>query len=84
MSYTRIRIKFLFDQPSYMGPRIFRLVLDDCGEIYAEALSEPVPSFPPWPAQHEEGGGVAIPAQTLYISSTKHIYCGFSVTYINL
>lgn len=46
-------------------PRIlascFYEVLDNGGTVYATATGEPVPSFPPWPAPQEKGGGVVIP-----------------------
>ena len=39
----------------------FRRILDSGGHIYAIVTGEPCPSFPPWPAQNEKGGGVVIP-----------------------
>ena len=51
---------------------LFRSVLDEGGEIFAEANGAPVPSFPPWPAQNEEGGGVVIPA-TYFIHVKQNI-----------
>ena len=33
--------------------------------ITAEVTGEPVPSFPPWPAPNEEGGGVVLPCNNL-------------------
>lgn len=46
-------------------PRIlagfFRTVLDEKGSIYAITTGEPCPSFPPWPAPSEKGGGAVIP-----------------------
>lgn len=51
---------------------LFRSVLDEGGEIFAESTGEPVPSFPPWPAQNEEGGGVVIRA-TYFIYAKQNI-----------
>ena len=39
----------------------FYQLLDSGGIIYATATGIPVPSFPPWPAPTEIGGGVVIP-----------------------
>ena len=39
----------------------FRTILDEGGQVFAQITGEPVPSFPPWPAPKEEGGGVVIP-----------------------
>ena len=48
---------------------LFRTVLDEGGTIFAEATGDPIPSFPPWPAPKDEGGGVVIPANYLIIDS---------------
>lgn len=50
----------------------FRSVLDEGGEIFAEAKGEPIPSFAPWPAHNEEGGGVVIPATYFIHAKKKH------------
>ncbi|XP_052759924.1 uncharacterized protein LOC128202810 [Mya arenaria] len=61
-----IKLSDIADLPIGHVPRslagLFRSVLDEGGEIFAEATGEPVPSFPPWPAPNEEGGGVVLPA----------------------
>jgi hypothetical protein len=57
--------------PRYLAG-LFRSVLDEGGNIFAEATGEPIPSFPPWPSQNEEGGGVVIPA-TYFISAKQNI-----------
>ena len=36
---------------------------------FAEATGDPIPSFPPWPAPQEEGGGVVIPANYVIVYS---------------
>jgi hypothetical protein len=41
----------------------FRRILDSGGHIYAIVTGEPCPSFPPWPAPNEKGGGVVIPCR---------------------
>lgn len=43
--------------------KFFCTILDDGGEITAEPTGPPVPSFPPWPAPSEEGGGIVIPCK---------------------
>ena len=47
---------------------VFRAVLDAGGNIHAVATGNPVPSFPPWPAPQEEGGGFVIPADYVITS----------------
>lgn len=37
--------------------QFFCTIIDQGGEIKAETTGHPVPSFPPWPAPNEEGGG---------------------------
>lgn len=39
----------------------FREILDGNGSITAEVTGDPIPSFSPWPAQKEQGGGVVVP-----------------------
>ena len=39
----------------------FRYILDCGGTIEAQAIGDPIPSFLPWPAVKEDGGGVVIP-----------------------
>lgn len=39
----------------------FRKILDEKGDIFAEATGDPTPSFPPWPAPTDCGGGTVIP-----------------------
>jgi len=39
----------------------FRSILDIGGHVYAIPTGDPLPSFPPWPALNEKGGGVVIP-----------------------
>ena len=53
--------------PRSLAP-YFRDVMDKGGKVLTEVTGPPVPSFPPWPAQHEEGGGVVLPCN--YIIST--------------
>jgi len=71
-----LKLSDVADLPVGHVPRslagLFRSVLDEGGEIFAEATGEPVPSFPPWPAQNEEGGGVVIPA-TYFIYAKQNI-----------
>ena len=38
----------------------FRYILDCGGTIEAQAIGDPIPSFLPWPAVKEDGGGVVI------------------------
>lgn len=47
---------------------VFRSILDGGGNIFALATGDPIPSFPPWPAPNEIGGGVVIPAD--YVITT--------------
>ncbi|WAR18261.1 hypothetical protein MAR_000099 [Mya arenaria] len=47
----------------------FRNFIDRGGKVSSEVTGAPVPSYPPWPAQHEEGGGVVLPCN--YIISTS-------------
>ena len=49
----------------------FRAILDAGGEIFAEAIGEPQPSFPPWPPVQSPGGGVVIPCN--YTIKTKDV-----------
>lgn len=49
----------------------FREILDRKDLIYAEVTGEPRPSFPPWPAPHETGGGAVIPCS--YIIKCKDV-----------
>ena len=39
----------------------FCAIMEEGGSIVAEVTGQPVPSFPPWPAPKEEGGGVVLP-----------------------
>lgn len=48
---------------------VFRSILDGGGNIHALATCDPIPSFPPWPAPNETGGGVVIPAD--YVITTE-------------
>ena len=43
--------------------------LMESGRIVAEVTGEPVPSFPPWPALKEEGGGVVLPCNYIITHS---------------
>ncbi|KAH3866235.1 hypothetical protein DPMN_029294 [Dreissena polymorpha] len=52
--------------PRSLAP-YFRKVIDNGGKVLSEVTGAPVPSYPPWPAQHEEGG-VVLPCD--YIIST--------------
>ncbi|KAJ8315488.1 hypothetical protein KUTeg_007638 [Tegillarca granosa] len=40
--------------PRSLAPQ-FRIILDKGGKVHAEVTGEPTPSYPPWPAPHEEG-----------------------------
>lgn len=53
--------------PRSLAP-YFRDVIDKGGKVFCEVTGAPVPSYPPWPAQHEEGGGIVLPCN--YIIST--------------
>ncbi len=53
---------------------VFRCIMDSGGRIFAEPTGEPVPSFPPWPAPHEKGGGVVIPCHyVVHHSNTAYV-----------
>ena len=71
-----LKLSDVADLPIGHVPRslagLFRSVLDGGGEIFAEATGEPIPSFAPWPAYNEEGGGVVIPA-TYFIHAKRNI-----------
>lgn len=56
--------------PRSLAP-YFRSVMETGGKVFADITGEPVPSFSPWPAQQEEGGGVVIPCN--YIISHHDI-----------
>ena len=45
---------------------LFCDVMDNGGKIYAEVTGDPVPSFPPWPAQDQEGGGIVLPCKYIF------------------
>lgn len=68
-----LKLSDVADLPIGHVPRslagLFRSVLDEGGEIYAEATGEPVPSFPPWPAPNQ---GVVIPA-TYFVYAKQNI-----------
>jgi len=52
----------------------FRQVMDTEGDIYAEPIGDPIPSFPPWPAPNEVGGGVVIPCHYhIYHSNINNV-----------
>lgn len=59
-------LKDVADLPVGHVPRelagCFRAILDMGGGcVFCEPAGDPVPSFPPWPAPHEKGGGIVIP-----------------------
>lgn len=63
----------------------FRNVLDSGGKIFATATGEPVPSFPPWPAPNEKGGGVVIPCfYTLIVNNLDETVNMLSDTLSNM
>ena len=39
----------------------FRNILDQNGDIFAQITGDPTPSFAPWPAPEDSGGGVVVP-----------------------
>lgn len=49
----------------------FRTIMDQGGHICAVTIGDPVPSFPPWPAQQEVGGGVVIPCHYYIFHTDK-------------
>ena len=59
------------------APRIlasfFRTVLDNEGAIHAVCTGNPCPSFPPWPAPTEIGGGVVIPCKFFIVCNDKDL-----------
>ncbi|KAH3727940.1 hypothetical protein DPMN_053886 [Dreissena polymorpha] len=50
--------------------------MNEVGTITAEVTGEPVPSFQPWPAPNEEGGGVVFPCH--YVINQSDIKASFS------
>lgn len=51
---------------------VFRAILDDGGTIRAKPTGIPVPSFPPWPALQEKGGGIVIPCNYIINSPNQN------------
>lgn len=55
----------------------FRKILDENGDIFAEATGDPTPIFPPWTAPSDSGGGAAIPCN-------YHVYHIYKDVVMNL
>ena len=71
----QLKLSDVANLPIGHAPRIlasfFRSVLDSDGSIYAECTGNPCPSFPPWPAPAETGGGVVIPCKYFILCDNK-------------